>query len=110
MFTNDQVAKSSSDETPLAESPTSTTRWSPDSGSSGNDAQTTQEQPASSPSSKSGGKSSSHKGPRFYRVKPGDTPTSIASKTGVSLTQIEQLNPDIDPQTLNVGDRIKLRK
>ena len=81
-----------------------------DSGSSGNDAQTTQEQPASSPASKNGGKSSSRKGPRFYRVKPGDTPTSIASKTGVSLSQIEQLNPNIDPQTLNVGDRIKLRK
>jgi LysM repeat protein len=81
-----------------------------DSGSSGNDAQTTQEQPASSPSSKSGGKSSSHKGPRFYRVKPGDTPTSIASKVGVPLSQIQQLNPNLDPQTLNVGDRIKLRK
>jgi LysM repeat protein len=83
---------------------------SSDSGSSGNDGQTTQEQPASSHSSKSGGKSSSHKGPRFYRVKPGDTPTSIASKVGVPLSQIQKLNPNLDPQTLNVGDRIKLRK
>jgi LysM repeat protein len=79
-------------------------------GGSGNDAQTTQEQPASSSSAKSGGKSSSHKGPRFYRVKAGDTPSGIAAKTGVSLSQIQRLNPNLDPQTLNVGDRIKLRK
>jgi LysM repeat protein len=79
-------------------------------GGSGNDAQTTQEQPASSPSAKNGGTSSSHKGPRFYRVKPGDTPTSIAAKTGVSLDQIQRLNPNLDPQTLNPGERIKLRR
>jgi LysM repeat protein len=79
-------------------------------GGSGNDAKTTQERPATSTSASDGGASTTHKGPRYYSVKPGDTPTSIASKTGVPLTQIEQLNPNLDPQTLNPGERIKLRK
>jgi LysM repeat protein len=79
-------------------------------GSSGNSATTTQERPANSSPANGGGKSSSAKGPRYYSVKPGDTPTSIAEKTGVSLSQIEQLNPNLDPQTLNPGERIKLRR
>jgi LysM domain len=50
------------------------------------------------------------KGPRRYRVKPGDTPSSIAEKTGVPLEEILRLNPDLDPQTLAPGQRIKLRQ
>ena len=42
-------------------------------------------------------------------VKPGDTPSSIAVKTGVTLAEIERLNPDLDPQLLAPGDRLKLR-
>jgi len=59
-----------------------------------------------------GGKSSQRqrKGPRRYTVKTGDTPSSIADKTGVPLEQILQLNPDLDPQSLSPGDRIKLRQ
>jgi LysM repeat protein len=49
------------------------------------------------------------KGPRRYIVKTGDTPTSIAEKTGVPLAEIVRLNPDLDPQTLAPGERIKLR-
>jgi len=59
----------------------------------------------------SGGKAKRHrKGPRRYRVKPGDTPSSIAEKTGVPLDEILRLNPDLDPQTLAPGQRIKLRQ
>ena len=47
---------------------------------------------------------------RNYIVKPGDSFGSIAEKTGVSLDQLEQLNPDVDPQALVVGQRIKLRE
>jgi LysM repeat protein len=79
-------------------------------GSSGTGAKTTQGVPAASPAKGATGKKPSSKGPRFYRVKAGDTPTSIAAKTGVSLTQIQQLNPNLDPQTLNPGERIKLRR
>src|SRR5919107_4081105 len=76
---------------------------SSDGGSSGNDAKSNQEQPAATSAANSGGKSSSSKtkGPRFYRVKVGDTPSAIAEKTGVPLTTIEQLNPSLDPQALS---------
>jgi LysM repeat protein len=46
---------------------------------------------------------------RTYVVKPGDTPSSIAEKTNVPLSQIQELNPDLDDQTLSVGQRLKLR-
>jgi LysM repeat protein len=46
---------------------------------------------------------------RTYVVKPGDTPSSIAEKVNVPLSQIQELNPKLDDQTLNVGDRIKIR-
>ena len=46
---------------------------------------------------------------RSYVVKPGDTPSSIAEKTNVPLSQIQELNPDLDDQTLSVGQKIKLR-
>jgi LysM repeat protein len=49
------------------------------------------------------------KGPKWYEVKPGDTLSAIADATGVPLEQIEQLNPDIDSQSLTVGQRIQLR-
>ena len=48
-------------------------------------------------------------GPKTYVVKPGDTLTAIADATGVPLEQIEQLNDDIDSQSLTVGERIRLR-
>jgi LysM repeat protein len=64
-------------------------------------------QPAGSPTGK--GKKQK-KGPRRYRVKNGDTPSSIAEKTGVPLEEILRLNPDLDPQTLAPGQRIKLRQ
>jgi LysM repeat protein len=50
------------------------------------------------------------KGRRRYTVKTGDTPSSIAEKTGVPLEEILRLNPDLDPQTLSPGQRIKLRE
>jgi LysM repeat protein len=45
-----------------------------------------------------------------YVVKAGDTPSGIAEKTGVPLSQILELNPDLDDQTLTVGDKLKLRR
>jgi LysM repeat protein len=50
------------------------------------------------------------KGRRRYTVKPGDTPSSIAEKTGVPLADILRLNPDLDPQALSPGQRLKLRQ
>ncbi|HEX4807021.1 MAG TPA: LysM domain-containing protein [Conexibacter sp.] len=46
--------------------------------------------------------------PRTYAVQPGDTLSVIAAKTHVSLERIQQLNPNVDPQALQTGQRIKL--
>jgi LysM repeat protein len=45
---------------------------------------------------------------RTYIVKSGDTLSSIAIKTGVSLERIEQLNPKLDSNSLQTGQRVKL--
>lgn len=54
-----------------------------------------------------------HKRPRTkaatYEVQPGDTLISIAHKTGVTVREIEELNPELDPQILSVGETLKLR-
>jgi LysM repeat protein len=48
-------------------------------------------------------------GPKTYTVQSGDTLTAIAEKTHVSADQITELNPDLDPQGLQVGEKVKLR-
>lgn len=45
-----------------------------------------------------------------YRVKPGDTLDGIAQTTGRSTEQLIELNPELDPQALGPGQRIKLRE
>lgn len=47
--------------------------------------------------------------PQAYVVESGDTLTSIARATGVSVARIEALNPDVDPQILIAGEKLKLR-
>jgi len=42
-------------------------------------------------------------------VRPGDTLGSISLKTGIDVTTLQSLNPDLDPQTLLEGQRIALR-
>jgi LysM repeat protein len=44
-----------------------------------------------------------------YVVQNGDTLTSIAHKTGVSVAQIQELNPGVDPQILISGEKLRLR-
>ncbi|WP_028059311.1 LysM peptidoglycan-binding domain-containing protein [Candidatus Solirubrobacter pratensis] len=53
-------------------------------------------------------KKSSTRTRRTYTVKPGDTASGIADKTGVSITTMEKLNKNFDPQTLAPGQRIRL--
>jgi LysM repeat protein len=45
---------------------------------------------------------------RSYTVKSGDTLSSIAIKTGVSLARIQSLNPKLDSNSLQTGQRVKL--
>jgi LysM repeat protein len=68
--------------------------------------QSSETSPAASPT----GTADKPKGRRRYTVKAGDTPSSIAEKAGVPLDDILRLNPDLDPQTLSPGQRIKLRQ
>lgn len=46
--------------------------------------------------------------PRFYVVKAGDSLSVISARTGVSLERIQALNPQVDPQALQTGQRLKL--
>jgi LysM domain len=45
-----------------------------------------------------------------YTVKTGDTLGGIAGKTGVSVDKLLELNPQLDPQALVSGQKIKLRE
>jgi LysM repeat protein len=47
--------------------------------------------------------------PATYVVQNGDTLTSIAHKTGVSVVRIQALNPHVDPQILTSGEKLRLR-
>ncbi len=47
---------------------------------------------------------------RFYVVRPGDNLTAISHKTGVSVGTIEALNPNIDPNSLQAAQRLRLRR
>jgi len=47
---------------------------------------------------------------RFYVIQGGDSMTSIAAKTGVALATLESLNPSVDPNALQTGQRLRLRR
>jgi hypothetical protein len=47
---------------------------------------------------------------RFYVVRPGDSLTGISLKTGVSVGKLEALNPTVNPNALQTGQRIRLRR
>jgi LysM repeat protein len=46
--------------------------------------------------------------PPYWTVHPGDTLTTIAHKTGLTIAQLEARNPRTDPQALYVGERLLL--
>ncbi|MFT3865758.1 MAG: LysM domain-containing protein [Solirubrobacterales bacterium] len=47
---------------------------------------------------------------KTYEVQSGDTLTSIAQKTGLTVSELQALNPEVDPQTLIAGETLKLQK
>jgi hypothetical protein len=47
--------------------------------------------------------------PAVYEVKNGDTLISIAHHNGVTVARIEKLNPEVDPQILIAGEKLKLK-
>jgi hypothetical protein len=44
-----------------------------------------------------------------YVVQTGDTLGGISAETGVSVERLQELNPNLDPQALVSGQRLKLR-
>src|SRR3954469_25553655 len=46
---------------------------------------------------------------KTYTVQVGDTLGGIADKTGVPLSRIEELNPDVDPHAMTTGQEIRLK-
>ena len=69
----------------------------PDSGDDGNGNGARQEKAQKGP------------GDKFYIVQPGDSLSTIAEEEGIELETLEQLNPDLDPQTLSAGQQVRLR-
>jgi LysM repeat protein len=49
-------------------------------------------------------------GPRFYTVRQGDTLSGISAKTGVSMSTLQSLNPSVSPNSLQPGQRLRLRR
>ena len=49
-------------------------------------------------------------GPRFWTVKKGQSFGSIAAKTGKPIDTLRRLNPKLKPETLQIGDRVRLRR
>jgi LysM repeat protein len=46
---------------------------------------------------------------QFYAVQTGDTFSSISAKTGVSITDLERLNPGVSSNALHVGQKLRVK-
>ncbi len=46
---------------------------------------------------------------KFYTVRPGNTLSGIAAKTGVPVSTILRLNPGVNPSALQTNQRLRLR-
>lgn len=79
-----------------------------DSGDQGNRRQPAQEQQQGQ-GKKNRGDNEGQQARRFYVVQSGDTLSSIAEETGTTVEELQELNPDIDPQILVSGQKLKLR-
>jgi LysM repeat protein len=46
---------------------------------------------------------------KTYTVQSGDTLESIAVKSGTTVARLEQLNPNVDPSALRIGEKIRVQ-
>jgi LysM repeat protein len=46
---------------------------------------------------------------RFYTVQTGDTFGSIAATVGISVEQLQALNPGVSSNSLQVGQRLRVK-
>ena len=56
------------------------------------------------------GERRARRGPATYTIKANDTLSGIAAEHGTTADRLQELNPDIDPQGLVAGQKIKLRE
>lgn len=64
---------------------------------------------AAAPKSTGSPKSPSPAGPGEYVVAKGDNLGSIARKNGISLKAIQDLNPGVNPNRLQIGQKLKVK-
>ncbi len=64
---------------------------------------------ASAPKSTGSGKSATPAGPGEYVVAKGDNLGSIAKKNGISLKAIQDPNPGVNPNRLQIGQKLKVK-
>jgi LysM repeat protein len=50
------------------------------------------------------------RGPATYTIKANDTLSAIADQHGLTVERLQELNPELDPQGLVAGQKIKLRE
>ena len=55
------------------------------------------------------GGAGTREGKRFYRVRAGDTLEAIAPRFDTTVDDLLRLNPEIDPNALTPGQRIRIR-
>jgi LysM repeat protein len=48
--------------------------------------------------------------PATYTIRPNDTLSGIAARWGLTAEKLQELNPELDPQGLVAGQKIKLRE
>jgi teichoic acid transport system ATP-binding protein len=71
---------------------------------------TERERPARRETTETSAENETGSGRRTYTVETGDTLAGIAEKTGVTVEQLQELNPELDPQALVSGQKIELRE
>jgi LysM repeat protein len=65
--------------------------------------------PATTSARTSTRRSSTAPSARFYTVQTGDTFGSISASTGTSVSDLERLNPGISSNTLQVGQKLRVK-
>jgi LysM repeat protein len=80
-----------------------------DSGDKGNRRQPAQQQQGQGKKNRGDNDGRGQQARKFYIVQSGDTLSSIAEETGTTVDELQELNPDIDPQILVSGQKLKLR-
>lgn len=54
-------------------------------------------------------KTATTKGRKTYTVRAGDNLSQIAQRYDLTVDELQELNPDVDPQAIRAGQRLRLR-